>query len=88
MILKSFQSANSGANDYAETVALFQIVYIDSAVRDRHFCCGHCQMRKAVGTPHVLWIFEERLGIEIADLSPDFTIVSGRIKRVDRSECR
>jgi len=42
-------------------------------------------MRKAVGTPHVLWIFEARLRIEIADLSSDFAIVPGRIKRVDRT---
>src|SRR5262245_49379978 len=42
-------------------------------------------MRKAVGTPHVLWIFEERLRIEIADLPTDFAIVSGGIKRVDRT---
>src|SRR4029453_3036114 len=42
-------------------------------------------MRKAIGTPHVLWIFEELLGIEIADLSPDFAIVSGGIERVDRT---
>src|SRR5436190_777390 len=42
-------------------------------------------MRKTVGTSHVLWIFEERLGIEIADLSPDFAIVSAGIKHVDRT---
>ena len=42
-------------------------------------------MRKAVGTPHVLWIFEELLRIEIADLSPDFAIVLGGIERVDRT---
>jgi DNA mismatch repair protein MutH len=40
-------------------------------------------MRKAVGTSHVLGIFEELFGIEIADLSPDFTIVLGGIERVD-----
>src|SRR6267378_969492 len=57
---------------------------MDSAVRHRHSCCGHRKMRKAVGTPHVLWIFEERLGIEIADLSPDFAIVPAGIKCVDR----
>ena len=42
-------------------------------------------MRKPVSTPHVLWIFEELFGIEIADLSPNFTIVFGRIKSVDSS---
>ncbi len=42
-------------------------------------------MRKAVSTPHVLWIFEELLRIEIADLSTDFAIVSAGIKCVDRS---
>ena len=42
-------------------------------------------MRKTVGPPHVLWIFEERLGIEIADLSPDFAIVPSCIKRVYRA---
>ena len=41
-------------------------------------------MRKAVSTPHVLWIFEELLRIEIADLSTDFAIVSAGIKCVDR----
>src|SRR5947208_2886940 len=40
-------------------------------------------MGKAVGTPHVLWIFEEQLGIEIADLSADFAIVPGGIKCID-----
>ena len=40
-------------------------------------------MRKPVGAPHVLWIVEERLGIEIANLSADLAIVSGGIKRVD-----
>src|SRR5262249_17988459 len=45
-----------------------------------------CKMRKTVRTPHVLWIFEEQLGIEIADLSPDFAIVSAGIKCVDRSD--
>ena len=42
-------------------------------------------MCKPIGAPHVLWIFEERLRIEIADLSPDFAIVLGRIERVDRT---
>ena len=40
-------------------------------------------MRKAIGTPHVLWIFKKELRIEIADLSPDFAIVPAGIKRVD-----
>src|SRR5262249_2360497 len=75
--------ANSGANDHAEPVALFQVVHIDPAICHRHFCCGHRKMRKPVGTPHVLWILEERLGIEIADLSPDLAIVPSGIKRVD-----
>src|SRR5439155_26964794 len=42
-------------------------------------------MRKPVGTPHVLWIVEERLGIEIADLSTDFAIVPAGIKCIDRT---
>jgi hypothetical protein len=41
-------------------------------------------MCKPVGASDVLWIFEEWLGIEIADLSPNPAIVSGGIKRVDR----
>ena len=44
LILQRFQAADSAADDYAETVALFQIVHIDSAVRDRHFRCGHGQV--------------------------------------------
>jgi len=40
-------------------------------------------MSKAVGTPYVLWIFEERLRIEITNLSPDPAIVPGGIERVD-----
>src|SRR4051812_8927410 len=43
-------------------------------------------MRKTVGTPHVLWIFEEWLGIEIANLSPDLAIVTGGIERVDSTD--
>src|ERR1044072_1852956 len=43
-------------------------------------------MRKAIGTPHVLWISKERLRIEIADLSPNFAIVAAGIKRVDRTD--
>ena len=43
------------------------------------------KLRKAVGAPHVLWILEERLRIEIADLSADLAIVPGGIERVDRT---
>src|SRR5262249_17212349 len=77
------QAANFGGNDYAETVAFFEIVYIDSAVCNRRFGCGHCQMRKPVRAPHVLWIFEEQLGIEIADLAADFAIIPASVKSVD-----
>ena len=42
-------------------------------------------MRKPIGTPHVLWIFEELLRIEIADLPADFAILPGCIERVDRT---
>src|SRR5262245_3206368 len=43
-------------------------------------------MREAVGAPHVLWIFEELLGIEIADLAADFAIIPTSVKSVDRSD--
>jgi hypothetical protein len=40
-------------------------------------------MRKPVGASNVFWIFEERLGIEIANLTTDSAIVSGNIKGID-----
>src|SRR4029077_664171 len=42
-------------------------------------------MCKPGAAPHVLWTFEERLRIEIADLSADFAIVLGGIERVDHT---
>ena len=40
-------------------------------------------MRKSIGTPDILWIFEKRLGIEITNLSPDFAVVPFGIERID-----
>ena len=69
LILERFQSADAAADDYAETVALFRLSRSMPLSAHRHFRRGHRQLRKAIGPPRVLWIFEERLRIEIAHLA-------------------
>ena len=83
MILERFQSADPRAHDHTKTVSPFEFVDINPAIRDRHFCCGHRKLRESIGPADVLWVFEERLRIEIANLPTDFTIVSCRIERID-----
>jgi len=83
LILQSFESADSGANDHTETVSPFEVFDINPTVLHRHFGCGHRKVRKSIGTAEVLRIFEEWFRIETADLSPDFAIVSGGIESID-----
>ena len=85
MILESFESANSGANDHTESVSLFEILHIDAAVLDGHLCCGNGKLCKAIGAADVFRTFEERLRIEIVNLSANLAGVSGRIERIDRT---
>ncbi len=83
LLLESFESTDSGANDHTETVSSIQLLYVDPAILDCHFCCCHRQLRESIGAADILRIFEEWLGIEIANLSTDFAIVRGGIERVD-----
>ena len=59
LILECFQSADSAADEDAETVSLFQVGHINPAVLERHFRRCHRELRKSIGAADILWVFEE-----------------------------
>src|SRR4029077_10449262 len=75
--------ADSGADDHAEAVSAFEFVDINRAIRDGHFCCGHCKLRKSISPTDVFRVLEEWLRIEIADLPTNLAVVPDGIKSVD-----
>ena len=51
----------------------------------RDLCCGHGELRVAVGPPDVLGILEVIFRIEIFNFAGDLAIVCARVERLIRS---